>query len=971
MHLRSKNIIITVLLAVSMSLAFGQEKINLAGEWQVKLDPQNKGMEEQWFTKNSFTDVLTLPGCIQEQGYGEVPGPNTIWWDGKTLEGWFTSRPWINPKYNTAENFKTQAFLVPDRYYIGAAWFKKEIEIPKDWENENAMLFLERCHWETQLWINGKFIGSNRSLGTPHEYLLGNLPDGKNTIVLRVDNSSRVDLGSRAHATSDQTAGTWNGIVGKLELRKQTPIHIKRVRTFPNISEKLVNIEVQITGLQELKKATWEIEANVKGYNGNKHTPEPKIFSGKIDTDSTMLVNLTYHLGEEMQLWDEFDPNLYELTLNLKVKQKRNEFTDTYTQSFGVKEFKLDGSQFTINGIKTFLRGNADCAVMPKTGYAPMDVPSWKKVWKTYKDFGLNMARFHSWCPPRAAFIAADEVGIYLAPEVMEWASVTTQDQLDFFLEESKKILETYGNHASFIQMGLGNEKGGKAEIFKELLDNWKAWDSRHLYTIKANANYEGKGFANVGADFEVLRKSGKEPTVPARYQAGWPPKPQNSAFINRAPQTTINWQEAVKREKRPIIQHETAQICAFPDIEAELPKYTGYLKPTYLEIAKEQMKERGLYNQLPDFVEASGKWQVELTREEMEAAYRTPGLAGFHWLGLADFTGQHTAPVGFTDAFYDAKSYVNTEKVRQWNGPTVLLAAMPKRILTSINDFKADVLISHFGKENLNLQVTAELKNQEGEVLQSWRLPQKEMTQGSGQKLGEISASNLKITKASCLILELKSVDKKFVNQYDLWVFPEVKKAEIPDNIIVSGVWDENVEAHLKQGKTVLLLPKQKDLKDQLPICFTNHYWTSFGKNEGQSSATGVLFDTSHPIFKDFPTENHVNWQWWDVLTYAHPMVLDSYDSNLSWPKDYKSPIQPIDSWKINRKLALLTEAKVGKGKLMICSIDIETDLENRPVTKLLRNNIMEYISSNSFNPQTAVSIDVVSETFNNKTGK
>ncbi|RED47818.1 sugar-binding domain-containing protein [Seonamhaeicola aphaedonensis] len=965
MYIRIKDILLIVLLAISTSLAFGQEKINLAGEWQVKLDPQNKGMEEQWFTESSFKDMLTLPGCIQEQGYGEVPGPNTIWWDGKTLEGWFTSRPWINPKYNTAENFKTQAFLVPDRYYIGAAWFKKEIEIPKDWENENAMLFLERCHWETQLWINGKFIGSNRSLGTPHEYLLGNLPDGKNTIVLRVDNSSKVDLGSRAHATSDQTAGTWNGIVGKLELRKQTPIHIKRVRAFPNISEKLVSIEVQITGLQELKKATWEIEVNVKGYNGNKHTLEPKIFSGKIDTDSSMLVKLTYPLGEEMQLWDEFDPNLYELTLNMKVKQKRNEFTDNYTQSFGVKEFKIDGSQFTINGIKTFLRGNADCAVMPKTGYAPMDVASWKKVWKTYKDFGLNMARFHSWCPPRAAFIAADEVGIYLAPEVMEWASVTTQDQLDFFLEESKKILETYGNHASFIQMGLGNEKGGKAEIFKELLDRWKAWDSRHLYTIKANANYEGKGFANEGADFEVLRKSGKEPTVPARYQAGWPPKPQNSAFINRAPQTVINWQEAVMREKRPIIQHETAQICAFPNIEAELPKYTGYLKATYLEIAKEQMKERGLYNQLPDFVEASGKWQVELTREEMEAAYRTPGLAGFHWLGLADFTGQHTAPVGFTDAFYDAKSYVNTAKVRQWNGPTVLLAAMPKRILTSINDFKADVLISHFGKEKLNLQVTAELKNQEGEVFQSWRLPQKEITQGSGQKLGEVSASNLRITKASRLILELKSADNQFVNQYDLWVFPEVKKAENPHKIIVSGVWDENIEAYLEQGKTVLLLPKQNDLKDQLPICFTNHYWTSFGKNEGQSSATGVLFDTSHPIFKDFPTEKHVNWQWWDVLTYAHPMVLDSYDSNLSWPKDYKSPIQPIDSWKINRKLALLTEAKVGKGNLIICSIDIETDLENRPVTKLLRNNLLKYISSDSFNPKVTVGVKTIQEIF------
>lgn len=951
-------------LTILSILTFAQESVNLAGEWQVKLDPDDIGIEETWFNASSFPDVLNLPGCIQEQGFGEIPGPTTIWWDGETLEGWFKERPWMN-EYSTAENFKTQAFLVPDRYYIGAAWFMKDIEIPQDWANEDVSLFLERCHWESKLWIDGEFVGSNRSLGAPHEYQLERLNPGKHSIVMRIDNSQLVDLGSRAHATSDQTAGTWNGIVGNMKIRTQPAVCIKNVRTFPNISEKIVNIEVEIAGLQDLKKASWEIKADAKGYNGNAHNPSPLSFSGKINADSAMLENLSYPLGEGMQLWDEFDPNLYNLTLELVVKQKRKKYTDTHSLSFGMKEFKVDGSQFTMNGIKTFLRGNADCAVMPKTGYAPMDVDAWKKVWQVYKDFGLNMARFHSWCPPRAAFVAADELGIYLAPEVMEWASVTTQKQLDFFLEESKRILDTYGNHASFIQMGLGNEKGGKAEMFKTLLENWRAWDSRHLYTIKANANYEKQGFFNEGADFEVLRKSGKEPTVPARYQAGWPPKPQNSAFINRAPQTVINWQEAVKREKRPIIQHETAQICAFPDIEAELPKFTGYLKATYLEIAREQLAERGMLEQLPDFVEASGKWQVALTREEMEAAYRTPGLAGYHWLGLADFTGQHTAPVGFTDAFYDAKSYVNPKEVRQWNGPTVLLAAMPQRILTSINDFKADVLVSHFGKESLDLQLIAELKNDAGELLKTWTFPQKTMTQGSGQILGEISVSKLEVHKASRLVLELKSSDKQFFNIYDLWVFPKVEKIEIPKNIAVAQVWDANVEAQLEQGKTVLLLPQQKDLKDQLPICFTNHYWTSFGKNDGQSSATGVLFDTSHPIFRDFPTEKHINWQWWDVLTYAHPMVLDSYDSEAAWPKDYQSAMQPIDSWKINRKLSLFTEVKVGNGKLVICSIDIEKDLEMRPVTSLLRNNILEYILSDDFNPSTEVSAEMVQGIF------
>lgn len=954
----------SVILAIN---SFSQSVINLAGTWNVKLDQDNIGIEQEWFKSVSSLEKVTLPGCIQEQGFGEIPSPNTIWWSGNNLKGWFASRPWIK-KYNTDATFKTQAFLIPDRYYLGAVWYTKEIEIPEDWSGTHPTLFLERCHWESKLWVDGKFYGSQLSLATPHKYNLNRLKPGKHKIVLRIDNSNKVDLGPRAHSTSDQTAGTWNGIIGKIELRKQNNVCIHEVRTFPNIEAKHVNVEVTLAGLKQFNDAKWSIKIQAKGYNGNTHNPKPLTASGVITNDTILTTNLIYPLGKKMKLWDEFNPNLYRLSLNLTITHKGKEYKHNYEQSFGVKEFKVSGSQFSMNGIKTFLRGNVDCAVMPKTGYTPADITSWKKIWKTYKDFGLNMARFHSWCPPRAAFIAADEIGIYLAPEVGEWTTVNKESQLKFFLEESKRILETYGNHASFIQMGLGNERGGKSTLFKTLLDKWKTWDSRHLYTIKANANYANKGFANKGADFEVLRKSGKEPSFPVRYQSGWPPKPENSAFINRAPQTILNWKMAVDVEKTPIIQHETAQICAYPNIKEELPKYTGYLKPTYLEIAKEQLQSRGMYHQINDFVEASGRWQVALTREEMEAAYRTPGLAGFHWLGLSDFTGQDTAPIGFTDAFYDTKSYVDVEQVKQWNGPTVLLAAMPKRILTALQDFKADILISHFGKENLKIQVCAQLKDAYGTILKKWKIPQKSITQGSGQKLGEIAVDSLSIDKASHLILEIESADKKFKNAYDLWVFPEIEKQKIPKDILVAKVWNAHIESQLKKGVTVLLLPEQKDLKDNLPSCFTNHYWTSFGKNKGQSSATGVLFDTFHPIFKNFPTKKYVNWQWWDVLTHAHPMVIDTYNSKFPWPKDYKSPLQPIDTWKINRKLALLIETKVGKGKLIICSIDIETNLEDRPVTKLLRHNLINYITSSAFSPKEAVQIEGIKEIFNLK---
>ncbi|MCM5664038.1 sugar-binding domain-containing protein [Galbibacter mesophilus] len=939
------------------AITVAQEVINLAGEWEFKLDPKNQGIEEKWFETASFKDIIRLPGCLQEQGYGNIPNIETEWWGGETMEEWFGERPWLGV-YTEASNFKSQEFLVPDRHYLGAAWYATEINIPKGWQQKQVALFLERCHWETKLWVDGKYIGQNRSLGTPHSYSLKEIQPGKHRIVLRVDNSKLVNLGNKPHSVSEQTAGTWNGIVGKLELQTKPAITLDNVQLYPNTESSSVSVKAIITG-PDVNEKKWTLDVEVTGVGSNSHQPESlKLKSNSIiQNDDT--ISFEFPMGNGVQFWDEFTPNLYEMKLSLKQKGQNQQTLYESTQRFGMRNFESSGKHFAINGKKTFIRGNVDCAVFPETGYAPMDVASWKKVFKTYKEFGLNMARFHSWCPPEAAFIAADEMGIYLAPEVGEWVWIGQQDQYDFFSEEAEKILDTYGNHPSFIQMGLGNEANAKKEFSKPIIESWKEKDSRHLYTLKANSKGNPENI-----EFEVVRGAGK-PFERIRYQDGWPPVPENSLFHTEEPNTMVNWDLGVSKTDYPLIQHETAQICAYPDVMNEISKYTGYLNPTYLEIAADQLRERGMLEQLPDFVEASGKWQVELTREEFEAAYRTKDLAGFHWLCLADFTGQNTAPVGFTDAFYNVKPYVNPKKVRNWNAPTVLLASMPKRVYTSLNEFKANILISHFGKQDIDLTVSAELRDETGKLVKSWKLPQQKITQGNAQKLGEITAPLMKIEQPTKLILELKSEDGKLKNEWDLWVFPKTKSKKMPKSITVAKKWDANVAQKLKNGETVLLLPKQEDLKGQLPICFTNYYWTSFGENEGQSSAAGVLIDSEHLIFKDFPTENHVNWQWWDLLTYAHPMILDSYDSKNPWPKSFKPMLQPIDSWKINRKLALLTEVKVGKGKLMICSIDIETALDERPVTNQFRNNLLEYLSSNNFNPKTELTKKTIKEVF------
>ncbi|TWO34556.1 hypothetical protein E1J38_001495 [Seonamhaeicola sediminis] len=957
------TVFVFFLIAITLP-TFSQQTIDLAGQWQVKLDPKNKGVEEQWFNEKSFSDVITLPGCIQEQGYGDIPGPNTPWygnteWAGTGgLNGW---GPDYLSKYKEQGIFKMQHFLNPDRHFIGPVWYSRSIKVPESWEGKPLSVSFERVHWVSQLWLNGKEVGEATSLAAPHQYNLGQLTPGSHNITIRVDNSEYVHMGYNAHSVSEQTAGTWNGIVGAIKLTSHPKVWIEKFTVSPKPVDGMLKVSLQL-GKTEMAKGKWELIVDAVGTSeGNKHNPEPLILKGRVDDIDGELIHIDYPMTEQALLWDEYEQNLYEIEAKLKTKKS----SDSRKLTFGLRDITVDGMHFSVNGFKTFIRGNNDCAVMPATGYAPMDVESWRKVWRTYKNFGLNLARFHSWTPPKAAFVAADEIGIYMAPEVGEWGTVNKKSQFEFMRAEAKRIIDEFGHHPSFVMMGLGNEYDGNHEFFTDVVKEWKAYDNSKLYMVKANS------WSPEEADYQVQRGIWPERTTKLRYQFGWPPTPKRTEYNLTPPNTAIDWREASLTFKVPVMSHEIGQICTYPDIDAELKKYTGYLKADYLEIAKDQLKERGMYELLPQIVESSGQWQVELIRESFEAAYRTPNLAGFQWLSLADFTGQSSAPVGLTDPFYDPRSYVNLEYIRQWSAPTVLLARMPKRVLTQSETFKASIEVTHFGKEKLVLNdLIATLRSDDGTIVKTWKLPKKTFTQESAQSIASIELALGSIAAPAKLNLQLESKANKLINDWNIWVYPDEKVETFPVNVHVAKAWNEETQKRLEAGETVLLLPQIGDMKGNLPSCFTNHFWTAIGDEGGQSSASGMLINPKHPLFAQFPTDDHVNWNWWDILNHAQPMILDSYDSKNPWPKAYRSLVQPVDSWKINRKLALVAEAKVGKGKLLICSIDIESDLEKRPATQQFRKSLIAYLKSSDFNPQWQIEPKSISEVFEKESG-
>src|SRR5579862_2459494 len=228
------------LLSLSCSAA---EQVSLDGDWRFALDTSDTGIDAQWFNSN-LVDHIRLPGVLQSQGYGDEISITTPWVLSLYDRNWFLRADY--QAYTNAGNVKVPFVCQPPRHYLGAAWYQRDMEIPNAWQGRRVVLFLERPHWETRAWLDDKLIGTNDSLCAPHEFDLGFVPPGKHHLTIRVDNRLIMNYRPDAHSVSDSLDGSWNGIVGKIELRSTPPVWIDEAQVLPDIAKKSVRISVKI-----------------------------------------------------------------------------------------------------------------------------------------------------------------------------------------------------------------------------------------------------------------------------------------------------------------------------------------------------------------------------------------------------------------------------------------------------------------------------------------------------------------------------------------------------------------------------------------------------------------------------------------------------------------------------------------------------------------------------------------------------
>lgn len=904
------------------------KKIDLSGLWELALD---KSSAQENIV---YDDTILMPNTTSNAGKGE---PN---------------------------NKRHAGYLTDSHKFEGSAWFKKTFDISGS-EGKTVKLFLERTRITT-LYIDGVKVGMQESLCTPHVYdITDYICDGSHEIVICVSNVGYKTKGG--HLTSPDTQTNWNGITGRMEIQFFNADHAENVMVWGNAAEKTMRITADMCG-----EESGRVFISAESFNGALiHCPETvevEYSGGKLD--------YIYSLGENALLWSEYEPNLYKLKIAVS--------DDIYIQTVGLRDFKACKDKFEINGVKTFLRGKHDGMIFPKTGFAPCNLEEWLRVMQISKDYGMNHYRYHTCCPPEAAFEAADMLGIYMEPQLPFWGTIQAPDEegfneeeQNFLIEEGFNMLKSFGNHPSYCMMSMGNELWGSKERINDIIGGFKAFDNRHLYTQGSN-NFQW--FPNVveNDDFFVGVRLAKDRLIRGSYamcdaplghiqtekpatthdydDAVCPDRSAESTEASADGTVQIQYGTTMKTVKAseadadfipevPIVTHEIGQFETYPNFD-EIKKYTGSLKARNFEIFRERLDEKGLLPLAKDYFECSGKLAVACYKEEMEAVFRSRKLAGFQILDIQDFSGQGTALVGVLDAFMDSKGLISDEGWREFCNDAVLMARFDSYTMQEGESFKAHIELAYYRPETIA-----------GKTL-CWKISGEQFGECSGESVIngcgnyydicdiEISLPHVDVPEKLSFKLWIKDTDIK--NSYELMLYPKLEKVDFSGAYIFDSVGAE-AEELLKSGKTVLIVPDLNKLENSIEGFYCQDFWcyhmfrliSEMMKKPEPVGTMGLLIDNKHKALEHFTSEKWSTPQWWEIVMNSRSEILDdNYEGK-------NIIVQTIDNFERNHRLGLLYEYEKLGGKVVVCNCDFEK-LSHSPEGRQFIYSIIEYVREN-----------------------
>lgn len=899
----------------------------------------------------SAATIVQAQHVIDLQGFrlsphAQAPSATTQW----TYENYskeFFDNPQFAP-WRADSSFQMPYFLTPKTYFVGEEVYEQTVAVPQDWANLVATLVLERVHIVSHVFVNGveatalaktPQVGKGcRSLAAPHCYDLTGLLRAGQTDTLRIVVDNRladVPVGHNSYSVSDDDQGNWNGFIGEARIIGQKPTRLiyGATRIFPSLGDSSATVQMQL-GWGGGKKPE-KMRLRLRTEAGT--VEQPVVLANDSQRVEVRLSGLT-------RTWDEHRPQLYHLRVELLDKKGRA--VDQQQLTFGMREVSADEHFVRINGRRVLLRGTVDGAQFPMTGYPPMDEAFWLEYFRRLKRWGTNLVRFHSWCPPEAAFAAADSVGMYLHVECSSWPNhdvLLTADNAtaQYLWQESDQILDIYGNHPSFILLAAGNEPKGRSwtKFAEQWVDSCVHRDGRRLYTA-----------FSVGGSWPWTKNN------QVQVRAGW----RGVEWDRRRPEGRSDFSSAIDTLKVPLIGHEVGQWGSYPALR-DIPKFTGFMRSGFNIICHGLLAQNGMEHLADSFLMASGRLQVVCYKHEMERIRRTRNYGGYELQALADYTGQATANEGILNVFLEPKGYVEPQEWSQWSGEVVPLLRVPKFIYTTADTLRFQLELSNMGAADTLRDVPCSFAicNAIGQEIMRRDYPARDFGWGGGQCFADESVplASLALTDAAQLKLQVRVGDYR--NEWPIWVYPAEVKLEKRD-VYVTTVPDDKARQVLRDGGKVLIIGFDqvnlgRNIKQTLLPQFWNHLWVS----RYSSHTHGLLIRERHPLFRRFPTAFHSDVQWWELVNRTYPMYLGDM------PADLVPLVQTIDNGYKNRRLGMLFEARVGNGRLVMTNLDLLSKRDQRIVARQLLYSILDYMNSDDFKPATEVEFQRIYELF------
>lgn len=849
-------------------------KIDLSGQWQVKLDA-----EKQETMPQAYPETMMLPGTTSAAGLG-MPNPA-----------------------------KETGCLTDAYRFEGAVWFMRTFTAG-DWTGEQTMLTLERTR-KTTVYLDGRPIGHQESLCTPHRYFLPPVHAGEHTLVIRVDNTDYPTRGG--HLTSPDTQSNWNGITGEISL---TVAH---------------TLLTDLTVRPDLRRGCLRVHGHIIGApDGVAGIVLPGQMEHLLPYRRGVLDGECPLKGNEA-FWDEAHPEIHTISIDLDG--------DVYETTFGLRDVRTLGRRLLINGRETFLRGKVDNLLYPKTGYTPTDVASWMTILGIAKEYGINHYRYHTACPPDAAFTAADLLGVYMAPELPFWGTVAEEGEegydereRDFLFQEGFRILREYGHHPSFLWLSLGNELWGSKDVLNRMMRAYREADDTKLYSSGAN-NYQFVPDVLDEENVFVGVRLGRERLIRGSYAMCDAPQgivqttapesvsnydasivPETLGQSGEAGKVQIQYGTGVKEVDAqsteafipdvPLISHEVGQYVFYPDF-SEIPHYTGPLKPRNIEAMRENLERAGLYGEHEAFFRQTGHLAVDCYKREIETLLRSREVSGFQLLDLQDYTGQGTALVGVLNAMMENKGLISAEEWREFCAGTVVLGEFASFTGMMGEDIRFDVQISECDPEKQHTCIRCTLMDGERELYAC------DVTPGARQ--GRLTDAVSVTFPAECyrdamqeritgltVVLTLEDGTR---NHYPIWLIPQVDIRITREGIEKDGRMVAFVSAEEKADGAAIVVPSAEG---QLPAEYCTDFWCypmfrSISESMSKPVPVGTMglsIDTASPLLKRFAQEDYTTPAWYAILQTAHVQRL---------PADIYPAVQMIDNTERCARLGIL----------------------------------------------------------------